>query len=119
MLIDAGTTESGEKVASYIAGLGYSRIDYVIATHPHEDHIGGMARVLRSFDIGEIWMPRSTSNTTTFEGLLDVIAEKSIPVHAAEEGEDHLLRRKLFGDDSLAIRDVVFRPQRLVGHSRT
>lgn len=87
MLIDAGTTESGEKVASYIAGLGYSRIDYVIATHPHEDHIGGMARVLRSFDIGEIWMPRATSNTATFEGLLDVIAEKGILVHAAEEGK--------------------------------
>ena len=87
MLIDAGTTESGEKVASYIAGLGYSHIDYVIATHPHEDHIGGMARVLRSFDIGEIWMPRATSNTATFEGLLDVIAEKGIPVHAAEEGK--------------------------------
>ena len=46
-----------------------------------------MARVLRSFDIGEIWMPRSTSNTATFEGLLDVIAEKGIPVHAAEEGK--------------------------------
>ena len=87
MLIDAGTTESGEKVANYIAGLGYSRIDYIVATHPHEDHIGGMARVLRSFDIGEIWMPRATSNTATFEGLLDVIAEKGIPVHTAEEGK--------------------------------
>ena len=87
MLIDAGPTESGGEVASYIAGLGYSRIDYIVATHPHEDHIGGMARVLRSFDIGEIWMPRATSNTATFEGLLDVIAEKGIPVHAAEEGK--------------------------------
>lgn len=87
MLIDAGPTESGGKVASYIAGLGYSRIDYVIATHPHEDHIGGMTRVLESFDIGEIWMPRATSNTATFEGLLDVIAEKGVPVHAAEEGK--------------------------------
>ena len=87
MLIDAGPTESGGEVASYIAGLGYSRIDYIVATHPHEDHIGGMARVLSSFDIGEIWMPRATSNTATFEGLLDVIAEKGIPVHAAEEGK--------------------------------
>ncbi len=87
MLIDAGTTESGPKVVGYIASLGYSRIDYVVATHPHEDHIGGMARVLNSFDVGEIWMPRATSNTATFENLLDVIASKGIPVHAAEAGK--------------------------------
>ncbi len=87
MLIDAGTTESGQKVVDYVASLGYSRIDYVVATHPHEDHIGGMARVLSSFDIGEIWMPRATSNTATFENLLDIIASKGIPVHAAEAGK--------------------------------
>lgn len=87
MLIDAGPAESGDKVASYIARLGYSRIDFVVATHPHEDHIGGMARVLGSFDVGEIWMPRATSNTATFERLLDAIADKGIPVHAAEKGK--------------------------------
>ena len=87
MLIDAGTTESGTKVANYIVSLGYSRIDYVVATHPHEDHIGGMAQVLNSFDVGEIWMPRATSNTATFENLLDTIASKGIPVHAAEAGK--------------------------------
>ena len=87
MLIDAGPAESGQKAADCIASLGYSRIDYVVATHPHEDHIGGMARILNSFDIGEIWMPRATSNTATFENLLDVIASRGIPVHAAEAGK--------------------------------
>lgn len=87
MLIDAGPTESGRTVVDYIASLGYSRIDYVVATHPHEDHIGGMAQVLSSFDAGEMWMPRATSNTATFENLLDVIASKGIPVHAAESGK--------------------------------
>ncbi len=59
MLIDAATAEYGNKIIEQIKALGYTKIDYLVATHPHSDHIGGMKAVVESFDIGEIYMPRA------------------------------------------------------------
>lgn len=86
MLVDAGTSESGVTVSSYINSLGYDRIDYLVATHPHEDHIGGMAFVINSFDIGEIWAPRVTHDTQTYEDLLNAISAKGLTIHTAVSG---------------------------------
>ena len=54
MLIDAGTNEAGETVVNYLKNLGITQIDYLIGTHPHEDHIGGLDDVISQFDIGHI-----------------------------------------------------------------
>ena len=86
MLIDAGTPQSGNQVANEIKSLGYSRIDYLVATHPHADHIGGMAEVINSFDIGEIYMPKVSTTTATYENLLDAIAAKGLSIHTAKAG---------------------------------
>lgn len=86
MLIDAGTPQSGNQVANEIKSLGYSRIDYLVATHPHADHIGGMAEVINSFDIGEIYMPKVSTTTATYENLLYAIAAKGLSIHTAKAG---------------------------------
>ncbi len=70
MLVDAGDSEAGPFVISYLRKRGVQRIDFLVATHPHQDHIGGMSRVISSFEIGKIFMPRATHNTATFENLL-------------------------------------------------
>lgn len=46
MLVDAGTNEAGASVVSYIRSQGIETLDYVIGTHPHEDHIGGLDDVI-------------------------------------------------------------------------
>ena len=51
MIIDAGTNEAGETVVNYLKNLGITKIDYLIGTHPHEDHIGGLDDVINNFDI--------------------------------------------------------------------
>lgn len=86
LLIDAGTPQSGNQVANEIKSLGYSRIDYLVATHPHADHIGGMAEIINSFDIGEIYMPKVSTTTATYENLLDTIAAKGLSIHTAKAG---------------------------------
>ena len=86
MLIDAGTAEYSQTVTEAIENYGYSSIDYVVATHPHADHIGAMADVVESFDVGEIYMPKVSSNTKTFENLLTAISDKGMSINTAKAG---------------------------------
>lgn len=95
MLIDASTSEYGAAIAQTVSDYGYSTIDYVVATHPHADHIGGMTKVVQSFDIGEIYMPRASTNTKTFENLLTAISDKGMSINTAKAGVE------IYSDSSL------------------
>ena len=86
MLIDASTYEYGQVITDFIKSRGHERIDYLIATHPHADHIGGMTTILDNFDVGDIFMPNALTNTKTYENLLTKILEKEIPVTEAKAG---------------------------------
>lgn len=80
MLVDAGTNESGPEVVRYLKSLGISRLSYLIGTHPHEDHIGGMDDVIRSFAIGTVIMPDVSHTTRTYEDVLDALIDKELNV---------------------------------------
>lgn len=84
MLIDAGEADASGLIISYITHLGYDHIDYVVATHPHADHIGGMARVINTFDIGEVWAPHKSTNTKTFERFLTSLSNKGLSIQNAQ-----------------------------------
>lgn len=86
MLVDAGTRDSGIKVINYLKKTGIKKIDYLVATHPHEDHIGGMAAVIRDFDIGRIYMPKVTHSTKTYQDLLRAVQSKGLKITVAEVG---------------------------------
>ena len=87
MLIDASTNEMGSRVVKYLQDLGISKIDYLVGTHPHEDHIGGLDNVIKTFDIGSIYMPKKSANTKTFEEVLDAIKAKNLKVTAPSIGD--------------------------------
>lgn len=86
MLIDAGEALEGKKVINYIKQLGYSNIDYVVGTHPHADHIGGLAQVINSFSVGKIYMPKAISTSKTYENLLNTISMKGLKIRTAKAG---------------------------------
>lgn len=86
MLIDASTKDQSDTIIEYIESKGYSSIDYVVATHPHADHIGGMAAVIEHFDIGTIYMPNAETSTKTFENLLETIQDKGLKIKTAKVG---------------------------------
>lgn len=86
MLIDAGEKSYGDTVTNYINNLGYEEIDYLVGTHPHTDHIGGLEKVIDSFKIENIYMPRVTSNTKTYLSLLEKIDSKNLTITTAKKG---------------------------------
>jgi len=87
MLIDAGTTNAGSTVSNYLKNLGITTLDIVIATHPHEDHIGGMATVLNNFKVNQFIDSGYPHTTSTYENMLNSIDKKNIPFQTVKTGD--------------------------------
>lgn len=86
VLIDAGPTGSAPKIAQVLQELGRDKIDYLVATHPDEDHIGGMADVISRTQIGTIYAPNKTNNTATYRKFLAAIQNNNLQITLAEAG---------------------------------
>lgn len=86
MLIDAGEKSKGKLVSEYIKNMGVKKINYLIATHPHTDHIGGLEEVINNIEVENIYMPKVGSNSKTFENLLKTIKAKNLSIKSAKSG---------------------------------
>lgn len=86
LLIDAGNEADGHRVVNFIKDLGFDKINYVVGTHPHEDHIGGMCDVLRSFEIGSFYMPDAINTTRYYEDMVDILLSSDIDFEIAKAG---------------------------------
>jgi len=87
VLIDGGDRQAGPIVTRYLRNARVRRIEYVVATHPHADHIGGLIDVLDGFEVGTIIMPRVAHTTVTFENFIDAIERNDIPVREPIPGD--------------------------------
>lgn len=86
-LIDAGNNEDGNDVVNFIKNKGITKLDYVIGTHPHEDHIGGMDDVINNFDIDKIYLPKIQTNTKTYEDVMKAISNKKMKINSFKKGD--------------------------------
>jgi competence protein ComEC len=87
MLIDSSEIGKGDDVAAYVKGEGITSLDYVVATHPHSDHIGGMSVILNDFLIGHFIDSGYAYTSKTYENMLTTIDNKNIPFVTPKRGD--------------------------------
>lgn len=80
MLIDTGPKESKNNLMEYLASQKIKKIDYLILTHQHKDHIGNAATVIKNFSIGTLYMPNVTGTTDEFRNLIKTIEAKGLTI---------------------------------------
>ncbi|MBP5155521.1 MAG: MBL fold metallo-hydrolase [Clostridia bacterium] len=86
LLIDSGERDFAGRVISYIDRLGCRKIDYLLATHPHTDHMGGMAQIIGSFVIGRVYMPDAVATHSAFSAMLGAVSEKGLKLETVSSG---------------------------------
>ncbi len=91
ILIDSGEADYSEVVLSYINSCGVDKLEYVIISHPHSDHAGGMSDIIEKIPVGQILMPElseiNTPTTRLYENLLLTIDDMKIPASIASYGD--------------------------------
>lgn len=102
LLIDAGENGHETDVINYLRSMNVEKLDYIIATHQHSDHIGGLPEVLEEFGTDNIIMPRLTEEQTptnsTYKAFVKAVAASDAKVISAKPGSVYSL-----GDASFEI----------------
>lgn len=96
MLIDAGNNADGKLLVNYLKGLGVTSFKYVVGTHAHEDHIGGMDNIINNFKINTFYMPDAISTSKTFEDVLDALESNKVAFNTPKIGDTFNLENAMF-----------------------
>ncbi len=91
MLIDAGNNDDADYIINYLKMQGLSDLDYIIATHPHEDHIGSLDDIVSTFEIGKVLMPDLATGYKTYTDLMSAIKKKNLTVIHPNFGQVYTL----------------------------
>ena len=86
ILVDGGESYDASSIKKYLKSNGITKIDYLVITHPHADHIGGLPTIIDMMEIGSVYMPRVSHTTQTFEKLLTSIQKKGLQIDTAKAG---------------------------------
>ena len=86
ILIDAGNRDDAAFLKKFIKERGVEKMDYVVATPPHEDHIGAMSEIIESFEIGIFFMPDAVNTTSCYEDMINSLVNENVIVETAQKG---------------------------------
>lgn len=86
MLYDGGNVADGSLVVSYLESAGVTRLEYVICSHAHEDHVGGLAAVLAKFPAGHVYSPVTQNDTQCFQDFVKYTQQQGLNVEIPAVG---------------------------------
>ena len=86
ILVDAGPKSDEDKLLAQLEEKNIDDFEMIIATHPHEDHIGGMKKVFDRYDVESFYMPKVSHTTKTFENMVNAVANEGIKIQQIKEG---------------------------------
>ena len=116
MLIDAGEPSASDTVVDYLNDHGIEKLEYVVCSHGHADHCGGLDAVVENFDVGTVFTSPYPGDTSSYEILSDAVSAKGLAMTVPELGESYSLGEARFefigpleeydnlNDDSLVMR---------------
>jgi Predicted hydrolase (metallo-beta-lactamase superfamily) len=87
MLLDAGEPECAEQVIAALNALGVERIHYLVASHPHVDHIGGFAAIMRAFPVDAVYTSHVVYPSSPVSTYMEEIRLQNIPHILLSEGD--------------------------------
>ena len=91
MLIDGGNRADSNLIYSYLTRRGITYLDYVVATHAHEDHVGGLAGALTAADAGVIMSPVTSYNSSAFNNFLSRVRARNRTLTIPKAGDNFML----------------------------
>ena len=92
VLIDSGESEYSDKVEEYCRSLGVEKFDCILVSHPHSDHAGGMADIVRDIGCDNIIIPDIDAQYITssfYEDFIDAAAESDADIYYAYAGDKY------------------------------
>ena len=87
MLIDGGNVADSSLVVSYLADQGVDSLDYVVCTHAHEDHVGGLSGPLSQYPAEHVLAPVTEYDTKAFENFLKYTRQQGLEVTSPSPGD--------------------------------
>lgn len=77
-LIDAGDNDDESRVVNYLKNQGVNELEYVFATHPHADHIGGLDAVVNSIPVKNMFVSNGDADTKTYSDFINAMSNKGV-----------------------------------------
>lgn len=100
MVIDAGNNDDGAFICNYLDNMGIKKIDYLVGTHPHEDHIGSLDTIINNYSVAQVYIPDATADSKSYYDAMDAIDGSDAELFITSAG------MVIYSDDTLKIETV-------------